>query len=70
MSMLPILNLTIHCAATPEGRDNSAEEVRSWDIARCGQAGHWVIELDGTAHQQLDDSCIEKECGVKPAKPQ
>ncbi len=49
--------LTIHCAATPEGRDNSAAEVRQWDIDRFGQPSyHWVIELDGDAVRHLTDS--------------
>lgn len=48
--------LTIHCAATPEGRDNSAEEVRQWDIDRFGQPSyHWVIELDGASIRHLKD---------------
>lgn len=54
--MLPIKYLTIHCTATPEGRDNTAEEVKSWDMARFGQASyHIVIELHGTAVRQLED---------------
>jgi N-acetylmuramoyl-L-alanine amidase len=54
--MLPIRFLTIHCAATPEGRDNSAEEIRRWDIARFGQPSyHIVIELDGDAVRHLRD---------------
>lgn len=57
MGMLPIKFLTIHCAATPEGRDNSADEVRRWDIERFGQPSyHWVIELDGDAVRHLQDS--------------
>jgi N-acetylmuramoyl-L-alanine amidase len=57
MSMLSIRYLTIHCAATPEGRDNSADEVRRWDIDRFGQPSyHHVIELDGDAHCHLKDS--------------
>ena len=48
--------LTIHCAATPEGRDNSAEEIKTWDIARFGQPSyHIVIELDGDAVRHLQD---------------
>lgn len=48
--------LTVHCAATPEGRDNSAAEVRSWDVARFGQPSyHHVIELDGDAVRHLRD---------------
>lgn len=54
--MLPIKYLTIHCTATPEGRDNTAAEVTSWDIARFGQPSyHHVIELDGTEVQTLRD---------------
>jgi N-acetylmuramoyl-L-alanine amidase len=55
--MFPIRYLTIHCTATPEGRANTAEEIKAWDIARFGQASyHWVIELDGNAVRQLEDS--------------
>lgn len=57
--------LTIHCAATPEGRDNSADEVRSWDIARFGQPSyHWVIELDGSKHRHL----LDEQRGAHVAK--
>jgi N-acetylmuramoyl-L-alanine amidase len=46
--------ITIHCTATPEGRANTADEIRSWDIARFGQPSyHYVIELDGTTVQHL-----------------
>ena len=56
MAMLPIKYLTIHCAATPEGRDNSAAEVKAWDIERFGQPSyHHVIELDGDAVCHLKD---------------
>lgn len=44
----PVRFLTIHCTATPEGRDNSAAEVTRWDIERFNQPSyHFVIELDG-----------------------
>jgi N-acetylmuramoyl-L-alanine amidase len=49
--------LTLHCTATPEGRPNTAEEVTSWDIARFGQPSyHWVVELDGTVTQTLQEN--------------
>jgi N-acetylmuramoyl-L-alanine amidase len=49
--------LTIHCTATPEGRNNSAEEIKRWDIARFGQPSyHIVIELDGNAVRHLADT--------------
>ena len=49
--------LTIHCAATPEGRDVKAETVEQWDIAKFGHKSyHWIIELDGTMHKSLEDN--------------
>jgi N-acetyl-anhydromuramyl-L-alanine amidase AmpD len=54
--MLPITHLTIHCAATPEGRVVKAAEVEAWDRARFNQPSyHWIVELDGTAHRSLQD---------------
>lgn len=54
--MLPIHSLTIHCAATPEGRDVKAKTIDDWDRAKFGQVSyHWVIELDGTAVRGLRD---------------
>lgn len=48
--------LTIHCAATIEGRDHKADEIGRWDKAKFGQISyHWVVELDGTAVRTLDD---------------
>lgn len=59
-----IKHLTIHCAATPEGRDNTAAEVTAWDIDRFGQPSyHWVIELDGTAVRTLEDDQIGAHVG-------
>lgn len=55
--MLPIRHLTIHCAATPEGRDVRAATVDAWDIAKFGQPSyHLIIELDGTAVRGLPDT--------------
>jgi len=52
----PIQFLTIHCAATPEGRDVKAATISQWDQARFGQTSyHHVVELDGTAVQTLPD---------------
>jgi N-acetylmuramoyl-L-alanine amidase len=49
--------LTIHCAATPEGRDVKAAEVSRWDIAKFGQVSyHKVVELDGTIVDTLPDT--------------
>ncbi len=48
--------LTIHCAATPEGRVHRADEITRWDVDRFGQPSyHHVIELSGIAVRTLDD---------------
>jgi len=52
-----IRTLTVHCAATPEGRANTAQQVNEWDIAKFGQVSyHWVIELEGKAVRGLLDT--------------
>ncbi len=54
--MPKITHLTIHCAATPEGRDVKADTVKEWDIAKFGQASyHHVIEIDGEHVTHLAD---------------
>lgn len=52
----PVKFLTIHCAATPEGRHVTHEQITAWDKAKFGQTSyHWVIELDGSMHRTLRD---------------
>lgn len=49
--------LTIHCAATPEGKPFTAQRIADMDIARFGQESyHWIIELDGTVSHRLQDN--------------
>ena len=46
--------ITIHCAATPRGRDVKAVTISAWDQARFGQTSyHYVIERDGAVVQTL-----------------
>jgi N-acetyl-anhydromuramyl-L-alanine amidase AmpD len=55
--------LTIHCAATPEGRHVTHEQITAWDTAKFGQTSyHWVIELDGTMHRTLRDNQKGAHC--------
>lgn len=52
----PIKYLTIHCAATPEGRDVKAGTITEWDKAKFGQTSyHHVVEIDGHAVRTLRD---------------
>jgi N-acetyl-anhydromuramyl-L-alanine amidase AmpD len=49
--------LTIHCAATPEGRNVKAATISQWDVARFGQVSyHYVIELDGHTVNTLPET--------------
>ena len=60
----PITHLTIHCAATPEGRDVKAVTVNQWDHARFGQTSyHIVVELDGTAVRGLPNTTLGAHVG-------
>jgi N-acetyl-anhydromuramyl-L-alanine amidase AmpD len=53
----PIKFLTIHCAATPEGRDVKPTTIAEWDIAKFGQESyHHIITLDGVTHRRLADT--------------
>ncbi len=52
----PVKFLTIHCAATPDGRHVDAATISAWDKAKFGQTSyHHVIELDGKRVQTLKD---------------
>lgn len=53
----PVKFLTIHCAATPEGRNVTAEQITAWDKAKFGQTSyHWVVELNGAMRRTLKDT--------------
>lgn len=62
--MLPIKFLTIHCAATPEGREIKASTINQWDHAKFGQTSyHWIVELDGTKVRGLADDRLGAHVG-------
>ena len=45
---------TIHCSATPEGRNNTAAEINAWDVAKFHQKSyHYIILTDGTVVENL-----------------
>ena len=41
--------IIIHCSATPNGREHSAEDIHNWHLERGwdGIGYHWVITVDG-----------------------
>jgi N-acetylmuramoyl-L-alanine amidase len=50
-----IADATIHCAATPEGKAFTAEQIVDMDVKRFKQPSyHVIVELDGTKVQCLD----------------
>lgn len=48
--MRKITEIIVHCADTPEGRDNRAADIDRWHRAKGwdGIGYHYVIDLDGT----------------------
>lgn len=51
-----ITDITIHCTATPEGRDNTAAEITAMDMERFNQPSyHAVVELHGGVVRTLRD---------------
>ncbi len=49
--MRKINKIIIHCTATPEGRDVTINEVRSWHVEERGWRDvgyHFLIQIDGT----------------------
>lgn len=54
--MRKITEIIIHCADTPEGRDDRAADIRRWHKARgFNDIGyHYVIDLDGTIEAGRD----------------
>lgn len=62
--MLPIKFLTIHCAATPEGREVSPETIEAWDKAKFGRRSyHWIVTLDGAMSRRLRDDELGAHTG-------
>ena len=62
--MRTIKEIIIHCADTPEGRDNKAADIDRWHKQRgFDHIGyHYVIDLDGTVEAGRDLDCIGAHC--------
>jgi N-acetylmuramoyl-L-alanine amidase len=59
MTLGPITHLTIHCAATPEGRDVPPATIEAWDRAKFGQVSyHWIVDIHGNKHRSLGDDVL------------
>lgn len=56
--MRVIKQIIIHCSATPEGRNNTVEDLRRWHKEGNGWKDigyHYVIHLDGSIHKGRPD---------------
>ena len=62
--MRKITKIIVHCADTPEGRDDKAADIRRWHKARgFNDIGyHYVVDLDGTIEQGRDVSVAGAHC--------
>lgn len=62
--MRDIKEIIVHCADTPEGRDNKAADIDRWHKQRgFDRIGyHYVIDLDGTIEPGRDLECIGAHC--------
>lgn len=62
--MRTIKEIIIHCADTPEGRNDKAADIDRWHKQRgFDRIGyHYVIDLDGTIEYGRDTDCIGAHC--------
>lgn len=62
--MRKITKIIVHCADTPEGRDDKAADIRRWHKARgFNDIGyHYVVDLDGTIEPGRDVSVAGAHC--------
>lgn len=62
--MRAIKEIIIHCADTPEGRDDKAADIDRWHKQRgFDRIGyHYVIDLDGTIEYGREQDCIGAHC--------
>lgn len=62
--MREIKEIIIHCADTPEGRNDTAADIRRWHKAKgWSDIGyHYIIDLDGTIEAGRDIEVIGAHC--------
>lgn len=62
--MRTIDKIIIHCSATPEGRENTIEDIDRWHkqrgFTRVGY--HYVIHLDGSIHTGRPEHIVGAHC--------
>ena len=62
--MRDITKIIVHCADTPEGRNDDVEDIRRWHKAKgWSDVGyHYVITLDGTIQEGRKEDIIGANC--------
>ena len=62
--MRKISKIIIHCSATPEGRNNTIEDIERWHKARGWKSVgyHYVIHLDGSVHPSRSEDEVGAHC--------
>lgn len=57
-------SIVIHCSASPEGRDDSAADIRGWHLARgFSDIGyHYVVRIDGRVEAGREESLVGAHC--------
>ena len=67
--MRKITEIIVHCSATPEGQNFTAEDIDRWHKQKGWQGigYHYVIYLDGSIHKGRDESVIGAHCSGQNA---
>ena len=62
--MRKITEIIVHCSATPEGQNFTAEDIDRWHKQKGWQGigYHYVIELDGSVHKGRNEEVIGAHC--------
>lgn len=68
--MREINQIIVHCAATPEGKNFTVEDIDKWHKARGFQkiGYHFVVYIDGTVHKGRDIEEIGSHCSGHNSK--
>lgn len=64
MSMRSINEIIIHCSASPAGRADTVDDIRTWHVKKGWKdiGYHYVIHIDGSVHKGRDEKTIGAHC--------
>ena len=69
--MRKITEIIVHCADTPEGRDDKAADIKRWHTKERGWSDigyHYVVDIDGTIEPGRDPEKAGAHCTNHNAK--